>query len=141
LVGLVEAQVDDMSPELLAGALDGLRGMGALDVFAAPVQAKKGRPAWTVTVLCPAGQEPRFADLLMEHTTTIGARFSTWERRELPREITDVQTPHGMLRVKTVTLPSGRRRSHPEWEDLKALAETAGMTPLQLLQDLRHLLP
>ena len=141
LVGLVEAQVDDMSPELLAGALDGLRGMGALDVFAAPVQAKKGRPAWTVTVLCPAGQEPRFADLLMEHTTTIGARLSTWERRELPREITDVQTPHGMLRVKTVTLPSGRRRSHPEWEDLKALAETAGMTPLQLLQDLRHLLP
>jgi pyridinium-3,5-bisthiocarboxylic acid mononucleotide nickel chelatase len=141
LVGVVEAQVDDMSPELLAGALDGLRTLGALDVFSAPVQAKKGRTAWTVTVLCAAGEEARFACLLMEHTTTIGARFATWERRELLREVVTVETPHGKLRVKTVTLPSGRRRSHPEWEDLKALSETAGVPPLQLLQDLRHLLP
>ncbi len=141
LVGVVEAQLDDMSPELLAGALDTLRGLGALDVCAMPVQAKKGRPGWTVAVLCPAGDEPRFADLLMEHTTTIGARFATWSRRELPREEESVETPHGPLRVKVVALPSGRRRSHPEWEDLKALAERAGLTPLQLLQDLRPLLP
>jgi pyridinium-3,5-bisthiocarboxylic acid mononucleotide nickel chelatase len=141
LVGVVEAQVDDMSPELLAGALDEIRRLGALDVFCAPVQAKKGRPAWTVTVLCAAGHEGRFADLLLENTTTIGARFATWKRRELPREVASLETPHGPLRVKTVTTPSGRRRSHPEWEDLKALSEKAGVPPLQLLQDLRHLLP
>ncbi|OYW07168.1 MAG: TIGR00299 family protein, partial [Acidobacteria bacterium 37-65-4] len=120
LVSVVEAQVDDMSPELLAGALDFVRSQRALDVFLAPVQTKKGRPAWTVTVICGAGEEARFADLLLEHTTTTGARFSRWERRELLREVVTLQTPHGPLRVKRVTTPSGACRLHPEWDDLQA---------------------
>ena len=136
LVGVVEAQVDDMSPELLAGALDVIRSKEALDVFLAPVQTKKGRAAWTVTVLCSAGEEARFADLLMEHTTTIGARFSRWERRELKREVAIVETPHGPLRVKVVTTPAGHRRLHPEWEDVKAMSERLGIPAQQLLQEI-----
>lgn len=136
LVGVVEAQVDDMSPELLAGAADVLRSQGALDVSLAPVQAKKGRPAWAVTVLCPAGAEPRFADMLMEHTSTIGARFSRWERRELKRAILTVETPRGPLRVKAVITPSGRRRLHPEWDDVKAMSEKAGIPAQQLLEEI-----
>ena len=141
LVAVVEAQVDDMAPEVLAGALDLLRASGALDVFVSAVQTKKGRPAWTVTVLCGAGEEARFADLLLEHTTTIGARFSRWERRELLREVVSVDTPYGPVRVKSVVTPSGRRRSHPEWEDVKALSEKAGISAQALLDDLRRLLP
>ncbi len=136
LVSVVEAQVDDVTPEHLAGALDYIRTCGALDVFVTPVQAKKGRPGWTVSVICEACQEGRFADLLLEHTTTIGVRYSRWERRELPREVITLDTPHGPLRVKVVTTPSGRRRSHPEWDDIKALAEKAGLSPLQLLQEI-----
>ena len=136
LVGVVEAQVDDMSPELLAGALDVIRSEGARDAFLCPVMTKKGRSAWTVTVLCGAGEEARFADLIMEHTTTIGARFSRWERRELKREVATVETPHGPLRVKVVTTPAGHRRLHPEWEDVKALAEKVGIPAQQLLQEI-----
>lgn len=141
LVALAEAQVDDMSPELLGGALDALRAAGALDVFVTPVQGKKGRPAWTVSLLCAPGEEERFADLLLEQTTTIGARFSLWRRRELAREVRTVQTPYGPLRVKVVTSPSGRVRSHPEWEDVKALSEKAGLVPSQLLREIGALLP
>ncbi len=136
LVSVVEAQVDDMSPELLAGALHVLRSQGALDVFLAPVQTKKGRPAWTVTVICGAGEEARFADLLLEHTTTIGARFSRWERRELHREVVTLQTPHGPLRVKRVTTPSGAIRLHPEWDDLRSMSERTGIPAQTLLQHL-----
>lgn len=141
LVSVVEAQVDDMTPELLAGALDILRDSGAKDVFVTSVQAKKGRPAWTVTLLCGAGEEDRFADLLMEHTTTIGVRFGVWRRRELAREVITVQTPHGPLRVKAVTTPSGRRRFHPEWEDVKALAASGGVTVQQILDEAGRMLP
>jgi pyridinium-3,5-bisthiocarboxylic acid mononucleotide nickel chelatase len=140
LIAVVEAQVDDMSPELLAGALDVLRSQGARDVFLTPVQTKKGRAAWTVTALCGAGEETRFADLLLEHTTTTGARFSRCERRELARELITVQTPYGPLRVKRVTTPSGHLRMHPEWEDVKAMSEGAGVPAHQLLQELAPLL-
>ena len=136
LVIVVEAQVDDATPEYLAGALDYIRTCGALDVFVTPVLAKKGRPGWTVSVICEACQEGLFADLLLEHTTTIGVRYSRWERRELPREVITLDTPHGPIRVKVVTTPSGRRRSHPEWDDIKALADKAGLSPLQLLQEI-----
>ncbi len=141
LVALVEAQVDDMSPELLGGALDALRAATALDVFVTPVQGKKGRPAWTVSLLCAPGEEERFADLLLEQTSTIGAHFRLWRRRELAREVRTVQTPYGPLRVKVVTSPSGRVRSHPEWEDVKALSEKAGLPPTQLLREIGPLLP
>ena len=136
LVALVEAQVDDMSPEFLGGALDALRAAGALDVFVTPVQAKKGRPAWTVSALCAPGEEERFADLLLEQTTTIGARFSLWRRRELAREVRTVETPFGPLRVKVVTTPSGRLRSHPEWEDVKALAAKEGVPAREIAEAL-----
>ena len=141
LVGVVEANLDDMTPEFLAGALESLRGAGAREVFVTPVQGKKHRSAWVVTVLCAAGEEGRFADLLFEHTSTAGVRYSTWQRRELPREEEVVQTPWGPLRVKRLSLPSGTLRRHPEWDDLEALAQVAGMTPFQMSLRLRDLIP
>ena len=139
-VAVIETQVDDTSPELLAGALEAIRAQGALDLFLTPVVAKKGRSAWIVTLLCGVGEEARFSDLLLEHTTTTGVRFTRWERRELPREVVSVATPRGPLRVKRITAPSGARRSHVEWEDLRALSEATGVPALLLLQELEPFL-
>jgi uncharacterized protein (TIGR00299 family) protein len=141
LIGVVEANLDDMTPEFLAGALESLREAGAREVFVTPVQGKKHRPGWVVTVLCAAGEEGVFADLLFDHTSTAGVRYSTWQRRELPREEEVVQTPWGPLRVKRLSLPSGASRRHPEWDDLEALAVAAGMTPLQMSLRLREIIP
>lgn len=136
LVAVLEAQVDDMTAEVLAGALESVRAEGARDVFVTPTTTKKNRPAWTVTVLCGTGEEPRYADLLLERTTTTGVRASRWERRELKREVRVVSTPAGELRVKAVTLPSGRVRLHPEWEDVARLAEAAGVPALEMAERL-----
>ena len=139
-VAVIETQVDDTSPELLAGALEAIRAQGALDLFLTPVVAKKGRPGCLVTLLCGVGEESRFADLLLEHTSTTGVRFTRWERRELPREVVSVATPRGPVRVKRITAPSGARRSHIEWEDLRALSEGTGVPALLLLQELETFL-
>ncbi len=141
LVSVSEALIDDMTPELLAGALEALRAGGALDVFVTPVQGKKHRPAWTVTVLSPPSEEARLADLLLEHTTTTGVRTSRWTRRELPRETKTVDTPHGPLRVKVITLPSGRTRAHAEWEDVKTLSGKAGVPAREIAENLHKWLP
>jgi uncharacterized protein (TIGR00299 family) protein len=140
-VSVIEAQIDDMTPELMAGALDSIRAEGALDVFVTPVTAKKNRPAWTVTALCAAGEVERFASLILERTTTTGVRFSRWERRELAREVKTIQTPSGTIQVKAVTLPSGRVRLHPEWEDVKRLAEEAGIPIQEMAEKLAKWLP
>lgn len=141
LVSLLECQIDDMSPEVLGGALEALRAAGALDVFVAPVQAKKGRPAWKVDVVCRPGDEARLADMILESTTTTGVRSCRWERRESRRETRTVETPAGAVQVKAVTLPSGRVRLHPEWEDVKRLAEKEGVPPLEMADRLAKLLP
>lgn len=135
-VSVLECHIDDMSPQPLASALDSLRDMGALDVICGPVQGKKGRAGWMVTLLCPLGEERRFSEAILERTTTIGVRYSQWDRIELPRHILTLETPYGPLRVKEVTLPSGATRRHPEWEDVRALAQKAGVSELQLLQKL-----
>ena len=136
LVAVIEAQIDDITAEVLAGALDSLRAEGARDVFVTPATGKKNRPVWTVTVICGVGEEARYADLLLERTTTTGVRMNRWERRELRREIRTVTTPAGELRVKAITLPSGRVRLHPEWEDLNRLAEAAGIPALEMAERL-----
>jgi uncharacterized protein (DUF111 family) len=61
---------------------------------------------------------------------------SRWERRELKREVRIVSTPAGELRVKAVTLPSGRVRLHPEWEDVARFAEAAGVPALEMAEKL-----
>ena len=141
LVGVVEANIDDMSPEHLGGAAEALRRAGARDVSVMPSQGKKHRPGWLITVLCGAGEESRFADLLLEHTSTAGVRFATWQRRELPRAEERIETPWGTLRVKKLDLPSGLVHRHPEWDDVETLAGRAGMTSLEMAERLRGFLP
>jgi uncharacterized protein (DUF111 family) len=140
VVAVLECHLDDMTPQLLAGALDTLRDMGARDLTCAPVQGKKGRSGWMVTLLCEIGQERAFAEALLTRTSTIGVRFSKWERIELPRRILTVETPYGTLRVKEVTLPDGSTRRHPEWDDLRVLSQISGISELQLLTNYHSLI-
>jgi hypothetical protein len=140
-VVVMEANLDDMTPEYLGGALETLRREGARDVSLTPVQGKKHRPGWVVTLLCDVGDERRFGELLLRCTSTAGVRFSRWERMELAREEERVETPWGTLRVKRLSPPGGTVRLHPEWDDVEALAQKAGLSPLELAERLRPLLP
>ena len=71
---VLEANLDDMSPQLLAPATEILLGAGALDVAVSPLFMKKGRAGWLLTVIARAHDESTLADLLLRETTTLGVR-------------------------------------------------------------------
>jgi uncharacterized protein (TIGR00299 family) protein len=120
-VVVIETTIDDMSPELLPPALEALFAAGALDAFLTPVQAKKGRPATLLTALAAPGADNAVIDAIFRHTTTIGLRYRTEQRRILPRHEETVQTDYGPVRVKVAGAGS-TLRAKPEFEDCRRLA-------------------
>jgi uncharacterized protein (DUF111 family) len=123
---MLATDVDDMSPELLAGAVDRLRALGALDVTTAAVHMKKGRTGTRVEVLCRAAEAARLEDVLFATTTTIGVRRLAVERRALRREERRIHVLGHEVRVKVATLPDGAQRTKPEFEDVRAVSEATG---------------
>ena len=119
---LIEANIDDMNPEIYGYLFDRLLEQGARDVYATPVFMKKGRPGNVLSVLADTASLDRLATIVLQETTTIGLRYYPVERRVLEREIHTVDTPYGSIRVKFSYL-DGRRRAAPEYEDCARLAK------------------
>ncbi len=134
LVTLV-TDVDDMSPELVAGCADILRDAGALDVVLSSTLMKKGRVAVRVEVLAHEATAEDLEALLFEHTTTLGVRRVAVERHSLPRAGDVVDVLGHEVRIKVATLPNGRQRRKPEYDDLWAIARVTG----RLLSDVSSL--
>ena len=119
---LIEANIDDMNPEVYGYLFDRLLAQGACDVYATPVLMKKGRPGNVLSVLAPAGRLDELAAIVLQETTTIGLRYYGVERRVLERQIRAVATPYGEVNVKFSYL-DGRCRVAPEYEDCARLAQ------------------
>ena len=122
--------IDDMSAEVLAAAIDRVRAAGALDVSLIALVMKRGRAGTRVEVLARPGDAPRLEELLLVETTTIGVRSRTVRRRALPRSVTNVTVLGHQIATKIVTLPSGARRAKPELADVERVA-LATERPLQ----------
>jgi uncharacterized protein (TIGR00299 family) protein len=119
---VMEATLDDMSPELAGYLLERLLAAGALDVFLTPVQMKKSRPGVNVTVLAPLHLRQDMADILFAESTTLGLRYSEVEREVLERKLVPVATQFGKVTVK-LGLRDGRvLNAAPEFEDCRRLA-------------------
>lgn len=131
------ANIDDMSPALLAHARDRLLEEGALDAWIEPIGMKKGRVASKLCALVKAGDEERFADLVLRETTTLGVRATAYRRWEANREVTTFQSSLGPVRVK-VSDWQGRRRMAPEFEDVRALATKHGLPALEVQRRLER---
>lgn len=119
---LLEANIDDMNPEVYGYLFDQLLAQGACDVYAAPVLMKKGRPGHVLSVLAPVGRLDELAAIVLRETTTIGLRYYGVERRVLERQIRAVATPYGEVKVKFSYI-DGRGRAAPEYEDCARLAQ------------------
>ena len=133
-VALVAADLDDMSPEYLAAVVDRARAEGALDAVLLPVTMKKGRHGTRVEILCRPEDAARFEGLLLRETSTIGVRRTEASRRVLPREERTSDVLGHSVRVKVVTLPSGERRSKPEFEDVHRVALATGRSTFDIYQ-------
>ncbi len=125
-VAVIEATIDDMNPQVYGYFQERALAEGALDVYATPIQMKKNRPGQLVTVLCALSNLESLIRLVFAETTTIGIRHTRAERRMLEREIAEVQTEYGPVRVKVCTLDGMRVNFAPEYEDCRRLASERG---------------
>jgi pyridinium-3,5-bisthiocarboxylic acid mononucleotide nickel chelatase len=135
---LIQADVDDLSPEYFAGAQTALLEAGALDAVLLPVGMKKGRPGTRLEVLAPAGRLADLEQIVFRSTTTIGVRRWPVERTMLEREIEETQWRGQRIRWKRVRLPDGTSRAKPEYEDIAAAARVLGLTPHEVRAGLRE---
>jgi uncharacterized protein (TIGR00299 family) protein len=122
-ISVLEANLDDMNPQIYGYFLEKALSAGALDVFATAVQMKKNRPGMLVTVLCHPPDVEKLTKLLFEETTTLGVRSHTAERRILPREWVAVSTEFGEVRMKVARVNGRIQHASPEFEDCRKLAE------------------
>ncbi len=119
----IRANIDDMSPESFEPLLDKLFSIGCQDAFFTPIVMKKSRLAHMLTVLCRAPNVDRILSEIYENSTTIGVRLMPISKHILDRTATEVETHYGTVRVKIVTLPSGRKRWKVEHDDVYELAK------------------
>jgi len=120
---VLSADIDDMSPEELAGAADLLRGEGALDVVLLHTTMKKGRLGTRVEALVQTSDLARIEGRIFQQFTTLGVKTFDVVRNALERESTLVRFDGRDIRVKVATLPDGTRRAKPEFDDLRRVAE------------------
>ncbi len=129
---LLEANLDDLNPELYEYVIERLFAAGARDVYLTAVQMKKGRPGTLVSVLCDLGKRDALASILFMETTTLGVRVSPVARLRVEREVVEVDTRFGRVRVKIGRAPDGTANVAPEYEDCKKLATSSG-SPLKVI--------
>jgi len=121
-VAVLETNLDDATPEVIAHAMDRLLEAGALDVYALPIQMKKGRGGTMLCVLCDTARAGEFESLLFVETPTFGVRRTTMRRAKLGRRLETVETEYGTIRIKVGTR-EGVTTSAPEFEDCRAAAQ------------------
>ena len=126
-VWVLEANIDDMTPEMAGFAMERLLEAGALDVMLAPVYMKKNRPGFTLTVIATPEDRARLGDMMLAETSTIGIREATARRRTLPRSWQEVRTKYGTVRVKVSGAAGDGQNIAPEYEDCRRLARDHGV--------------
>ena len=124
---LIEANIDDLSPELYEIVTERLFNSGALDVFLTPVQMKKNRPGILLSVLCKPENQNALTDIVFAETSTFGVRYSSRERTVLARQWQTISTEYGEIRLKIGMKNGVVRTVSPEYDDIKAAAFTSGV--------------
>jgi pyridinium-3,5-bisthiocarboxylic acid mononucleotide nickel chelatase len=119
---VIEANIDDMTPQNFGYVTEKLFGAGALDVCTLPIQMKKGRPGHLLQVLTHPNSADAISRIIFQETTTIGIRRHTASRTILDRELVEVETEYGEVNVKVSRLAGDVVNFTPEYEDCARLA-------------------
>ena len=126
-VALVETNLDDMAPNLIAALVEDLMAAGALDVTVVPALMKKGRPGHVLTVMSPPELVGRLSDLLLRRSSTLGVRVSRADRILAGRRLIEVRTELGLARVKVKEIGGRAVDVAPEYEDCRRIAIDRGI--------------
>ena len=133
-VTIVEATIDDCTPQVLGYAMERLLEAGALDVTLTPVFMKKNRPGTIVSAIAPPELTDTVGAILFAETTTLGVRMVQAERRVLAREIAQIETPFGSIRIKYTENGSFA----PEYDDCRAAALQHGVALRTVIAAANH---
>lgn len=126
-VSELSVNLDDMTAEEIAYAVNILFESGALDVYTQPIGMKKNRPGTKISVLCRPEDEKSMVDLLFKHTTTLGVRKVSFDRFVLDREVKEIQTELGPIRKK-ISTGYGVTKEKYEYEDIVRLAKESDLS-------------
>ena len=124
---MLETNLDDSTPQLVAAVVEKLLTAGAFDAFVTPVVMKKGRPGHLLSVLAPAALRDALLNVLLSESTTLGVRFHRVERLALERRFDEVATAFGTVRVKVALRDGTPVNAQPEFEDCRRLAAERGV--------------
>lgn len=131
----LQANIDDLSPEILGAVQARLLKVGALDAFFTPIQMKKNRPGTLLSVLCRPSDRQKIQEILFTETSTFGIRYREIDRVTLDREVVQVQTVFGPIQIKIGKQDGKVFQVSPEFESCNAIAERS-QQPLKRIYQL-----
>ncbi len=132
----IAANIDDLNPQIYDHVVERLLATGARDVTLTPAIMKKGRPAITLAVIAEAARREEIARVMFAETSTIGLRFHPVSRLKLRREIREVETRWGRVRVK-FSGSDGTSNIAPEFDDCRRLALEHGVPLKTVMEEAR----
>jgi uncharacterized protein (TIGR00299 family) protein len=121
-ITVLDANLDDLNPQVFGYVMDRLFEQGALDAFGIPVQMKKNRPGMILTVLCQPEDANKLTNLIFTETTTLGIRRREETRQALSRKFVTVSTRWGEVRLKLASMNGTVTNYAPEYEDCRRIA-------------------
>ncbi len=133
----VETTVDDMSPQLYEPLLERLLEAGALDAWLTPVIMKRSRPGVVLSALCDPGRVADLSRLLFEESSTIGVRWTAYQRSRLDREMVRLDTAYGPVACKVSRLEGRVVTVTPEFEEVRRIARDKGLPVREVLEQAR----
>jgi hypothetical protein len=133
----LETTIDDMSPQLYEPLMDRLFEAGAVDVFLTPVVMKRSRPGTVLTALCPRERLDTLTRVLFEESSTIGVRWTEWQRAILPRETVTLPTTYGAIQFKVSRLGGRVVTVTPEFADVARIARDKALPVREVLDQAR----
>ena len=119
---VIETNIDDMNPQVYGYLIEKLMEQGAQDAYLTPIIMKKGRPAILLSVLADRTETDALVDTIFRETTSIGVRIQETGRKKLLREINEVETQFGKIRVKISKRGEELLTITPEYEDCRKIA-------------------
>jgi len=136
---VIETNIDDMSPQVYGYLIDKLMQQGAHDVYLTPIIMKKGRPAILLSVLTDKAKTDVVLDTIFRETTSIGVRIQEVGRKKLSREIREVETVYGLIRIKISKRGDEVLTITPEYEDCRRIAEEKQIPLKQVMEEAKNM--
>ena len=133
-VAVIEANIDDLNPQVLAYAMERLIAAGALDVSLEAIVMKKGRPGNLLRVVAKPEDREALSQIIFAETSTFGLRIHSAERRVHGRSWQEVETPYGTVRMKIST----EGDYAPEYEDCRRLSEASGIALKHIIAEANY---